>query len=340
MAKKNRTKREAEWAEAKRKCRLNTETLRMAKELGLNPRSLIKNIPNKAEPWKAPVHVWIREMYDKRQAKAAQKRDRKAKEQKEGQEELPANNVIAIEMDQPNGIVPRNHHVRSVDQEPIPFPGNVIDDDLDNEQFPGLQEDSWFNDEPPGKKDIAEEDQLMLRRRKDFRIAAGRVAEAFSRVPTVHKVMLFGSVAAPLEREVPRFREFRRAGIAIWHECRDVDLAVWVDDLSCLKRLQKARSRAMNDLLRDMDIGVAHHQVEVFIFEPGTDQYLGRLCCFGKCPKGKPECVVAGCGVTPFLQQHDDFTFRPDSLASERVEVLYDRNLGLSRLSDENEIPF
>ena len=66
MAKKCTEKREAEWAEAKRKCRLNAEAMRMAKELGLNPRSLIKNIPNRAEPWKAPVHVWIREMYEKR----------------------------------------------------------------------------------------------------------------------------------------------------------------------------------------------------------------------------------------------------------------------------------
>ena len=59
--------------EAKRKCRLNTETVRMAKELGLNPRSLVKNIPSKAQPWKAPVHVWIREMYEKRRGKAAAK---------------------------------------------------------------------------------------------------------------------------------------------------------------------------------------------------------------------------------------------------------------------------
>ena len=39
--------KDAEWAEAKKKCRLNEETVRMAKEMGLNPRSLIKNIPNK-----------------------------------------------------------------------------------------------------------------------------------------------------------------------------------------------------------------------------------------------------------------------------------------------------
>ena len=43
----NINKKDAEWEEAKKKCRLNTETLRMAKEMGLNPRSLIKNIPSK-----------------------------------------------------------------------------------------------------------------------------------------------------------------------------------------------------------------------------------------------------------------------------------------------------
>ncbi len=69
MAKKSKAKREALWIKAKRKCRLNVETLRMAKELGLNPRNLIKNIPNSAESWKAPVHVWIREMYERRIAR-------------------------------------------------------------------------------------------------------------------------------------------------------------------------------------------------------------------------------------------------------------------------------
>lgn len=34
------------WAEAKKKCRLGEEEIRMAKEMGLNPKSLIKNIPS------------------------------------------------------------------------------------------------------------------------------------------------------------------------------------------------------------------------------------------------------------------------------------------------------
>ena len=72
--KKSKNKRLSDWAEAKKRCRLNMEDIRMAKELGLMPRSLIKNIPAKTQQWKAPVKIWIREMYEKRQEKSAKKR--------------------------------------------------------------------------------------------------------------------------------------------------------------------------------------------------------------------------------------------------------------------------
>ncbi len=68
---------DAMWAEAKKKCRLNQEDIALAKRLGLNPRSLIKNIPNKSEPWKAPVKDWLHEIDAKRQKKSAQKQKRK-----------------------------------------------------------------------------------------------------------------------------------------------------------------------------------------------------------------------------------------------------------------------
>ena len=60
--KKTKGKQETLWAEAKRRCRLSADDIRMAKEMSLNPRSLIKNIPNKSEPWKSPVRVWVRQM--------------------------------------------------------------------------------------------------------------------------------------------------------------------------------------------------------------------------------------------------------------------------------------
>lgn len=64
------------WQEAKQRCRLNEEDIARAKRLGLNPRSLIKNIPNKSEPWKAPVKDWLIEMEAKRNKKSEQKQRR------------------------------------------------------------------------------------------------------------------------------------------------------------------------------------------------------------------------------------------------------------------------
>ena len=64
-----KTKRDQEWAEAKQRCRLSAEHIRMAKELGISPRSLIKNIPARTERWKAPVREWIEQLYEKHQAK-------------------------------------------------------------------------------------------------------------------------------------------------------------------------------------------------------------------------------------------------------------------------------
>jgi hypothetical protein len=64
------------WQQAKQKCRLNVEEIELAKKLGLNPKSLMKNIPNKSEPWKAPVGVWLREIEAKRNKKTEQKKRR------------------------------------------------------------------------------------------------------------------------------------------------------------------------------------------------------------------------------------------------------------------------
>ena len=176
------------------------------------------------------------------------------------------------------------------------------------------------------EEQIEEDNQLMRRRQEDFQVAAEYVASAFAEVPEVDKIILFGSVAVPLKKEVPRFPTYRRTGTEILHECKDLDLAVWVTDLGCLKSLQKARSQAVNKLFRDKNIGVAHHQVDVFLMEPGTDLYLGRLCIFKDCPKGKNECRVPGCGESRYLQQHESFVFNHDLLKPKRVVFLYGKD--------------
>ena len=190
----------------------------------------------------------------------------------------------------------------------------------------------------PTRRNAEDENRSMLRRQRRFRLAAEYVARAMGELPEMEKVVLFGSAAKELREEVPCFREFRRAGIKVLHEMKDVDLAVWVTDLSRLRALQRARSGALNLLLRDENVGVAHHQVDVFVMEPGTGRYLGRLCDRAKCPSiGEDErrrlrenltegmlralaeekqCLVPGCGDVKYLRLHD-----PDALDVPRLEA-------------------
>ncbi len=76
---------------------------------------------------------------------------------------------------------------------------------------------------PPSRRAVAEQDHSLLKRQEDFRAAADAVAATFSEFEEVQAIALFGSVAKPLVREVPRFAEFRRHGIETWHECKDVN---------------------------------------------------------------------------------------------------------------------
>jgi len=196
------------------------------------------------------------------------------------------------------------------------------------------EEDGCF----PGQQEIQDGNRAMLRRQEQFRIAAKHVASRLSIIPEVQKVVLFGSVATPLEKEVPRFHKFRRAGVAISHECQDIDMAIWVSDLSRLKVIQKARSQALNNMFAEKQIGVAHHQVDIFVMEPKTDRYLGRLCIFGSCPKGKDKCRISRCGEPRFLQQHEDFKFESENLNKDTSIVLFERreetNLPMMKRND------
>ena len=175
----------------------------------------------------------------------------------------------------------------------------------------------------PSRREIAENDSRQLKRQKDFRAAADAVAALLCTFDEVERVSLFGSVAKPLQREVPRFQPFRRLGIAILHECKDVDLAIWLTHTNRLRDLGRACSLAVKHLFNATGVGVAQHQVEVFVLAAATGHYLGRLCTFATCPKLKPECHVPGCGATAFLKQLAGFQFNPDALTGSIV--LFDR---------------
>lgn len=188
------------------------------------------------------------------------------------------------------------------------------------------------------RAEIDEQNRYMLLRQRQFRMAADVVADAFAAFEEVRAVAVIGSVAKPLWKEVPRFREFRRARIEVWHECKDLDLAVWLDSQDRLGMLRSALVRALKDAL-DAGTGfsVAGNQVEVFLFEPDSDRYLGRLCRYSSCPKDKPDCHVSGCGTIPFNKRVEGFEVDPDILASAPRATLYIRGTG--RLRSALDLP-
>ena len=101
------SKHDRQWAEAKRRCRLNQEDIRMARELGLKPRSLIKNIPSPSQQWKLPVKQWIHELYEKKTGKIPEKKHRTARSLKQ---DKPAT----------NGAIPLQAYANELSQ----IPGN------------------------------------------------------------------------------------------------------------------------------------------------------------------------------------------------------------------------
>jgi len=78
---------EQDWKKVKKLCRLNEEDIRIAREMGLNPKSLIKNIPGKDQQWKEPVRQWLWSIWEDRQEKARRKQAALEEEQAKELEE-------------------------------------------------------------------------------------------------------------------------------------------------------------------------------------------------------------------------------------------------------------
>lgn len=185
---------------------------------------------------------------------------------------------------------------------------------------------------------IEEQNRYLLARQRQFRMAADVVTEAWAAFAEVDKVAVIGSVAKALRKEVPRFREFRRAGIQVWHECGDLDLALWIDSQARLGEIRRATARALQRAFESgTGVSVVSQQLDVFLIEPASDRYLGRLCSFGTCPKDKPDCLVPGCGEIPFNKNVDGFVPAPDLLAPAPYATLYKRGVG--RLRSALDLP-
>jgi hypothetical protein len=300
----NRQKEEA-WREAQRRCRLSDEEVRMAKELGFQPKSLIKNIPSPSQQWKAPVNEWVRSLYEQK---------------------IGSKKPVAVSAPAPRPSATRVVEFRNPDN---PWSDHPEIPDLPPVEFDDDFEGEYSRFEPPSGEDIDEQNGILLRRQRLFRWAAQSVAVAVSELSAVRKVAAFGAVARPLKMEVPRFSQFRRRRIKVLHECADLDLAVWMDDFADLKSVKNAINRGLRLVQNTPYGGVAHHQVDVHLFDATSGDYRGRLCNFGECPKpGKRECRVPGCGADPFVRQFADYRFNPGRFAGEPRVVLFDRDSG------------
>jgi hypothetical protein len=309
------------WDEAKRRCRLSDEDVRMAKQLGFGPKSLIKNIPSPSQKWKVPVRDWVRSLYEKKFGAAPPPA---AAPVTEPPKPAPAVEIRNEEYPWPD----RPEIPELVIEDPFAF---EQDDEVDEDEGGAAWDDFLFRERPhlPSDADIEGQNTILLRKQCLFRWAAQLIAIEMSTLPEVRKVAAFGAVSQPLEMEVPRFRDFRRYRIEVLHECADLDLAVWMSDLSQLRQLKNAMSRALSVIQNTPYGGVAHHQVDVHIFDEGTGAYRGRLCYFGQCPKPrKRECLVPGCGAQPFLQQFEKYRFNPGRFDFEPKSVLFDRTAG------------
>lgn len=76
----------------------------------------------------------------------------------------------------------------------------------------------------------------------------------------------------------------------------------------------------------------------MFLFEPGSDRYLGRLCSFSQCPKSnKFDCLVPNCGAIPFNKRIAEFRPYPDLLLPAQYAMLYERDSG--RLRSALDLP-
>ena len=54
------------WINARKKYKLSHAHIQMARELGMNPKKLGKKANHKQQPWKAPLPVFIEDLYFKR----------------------------------------------------------------------------------------------------------------------------------------------------------------------------------------------------------------------------------------------------------------------------------
>jgi len=179
---------------------------------------------------------------------------------------------------------------------------------------------------PVSYGEIYEEDQRMLRRQADFRNGARVLTERLAAMPEVQQVRLFGSVALPLWKEGSYHSRLRQRQIQVYHECANIDLAVWVTSPAGADGIRKEAAQVVRELTdKNVYLSIAHHTFSIRLIQETDGTYLGMVCHFNKCPKHKRECEVPGCGAHPFVQILPWFRLEPDRLNAFNSQILFQR---------------
>ena len=121
------------------------------------------------------------------------------------------------------------------------------------------------------------------------------------------------------EEELLHARKYRAKQI------KDVDLAIWVSNTNQFGLIRRALSAGINEFISRGKYGVSNNEFDIFLIDSESNKFLGNLCRYATCPKGKDDCSVRGCGKVPHLQKFKQFTFFPDAANQDKRIDIYDK---------------
>jgi hypothetical protein len=296
------------WKALKESGQLQERHVLMAIDLGMSPASIIQEHATAQDRGDLLLLEWLEDRFFAKHGHFSPGSDATP----ENQAEHPAENSLLT--DHSDAISKMCHEM------------GIREDDDDSFLLVGELIEQRERETPVSYGEIYEEDQEMMRRQMNFRNAARAVAGHLAAMPEVRQVRVFGSVALPLWKEVPRFSRLRHRNIRIFHECANIDLAVRVTSPANADRMRKACSQVVNELNeRDIHLNIAHHTFSVHLIHQTDNRYLGMVCHFNKCPKHKFECQVPGCGANRFVRILPWFKLKPQRLNDFNSQVLFQR---------------
>ncbi|WP_349367950.1 hypothetical protein [Salinarimonas sp.] len=174
---------------------------------------------------------------------------------------------------------------------------------------------------------VDEEDLCAIERQRRFRMVADFTVKAWATIPGVEAIGVTGGTAGKLWREMPYWR--RRRGPPSLHSVDRLEMVLWLSRTDELRRLHRAFSRVLNDLdARGVPHEMAGQYLFGIVFDAASEDYLGVICTYATCPKGKPACEVPGCGAVRFLRQFADYGAADAQADKAKAAILFRRGRG------------